>query len=825
MSALPFAFAYPPILLALIALPLVWLLLRVTPPKPKAESFPPTRLLLEITQKEEQPARTPWWLILLRCLIAAALIIALAGPIFKPTTEQAPGAGPLLLVVDNGWASAPRWNAMTETAHRVIRLAEQAGRPITLLATADGPTQELAPGSADDATQRLESLAPRPYGSDYDKLMPAVDAAVGATHFGGLVWLSDGLGGDSTTAFARDLSDRIDGPAVVYADTTTGVTAIKPPIGGPDALTVPVIRDETGLPAGGFVRATDLKGRAIGDFRFDFANDKAETEARIDLPVELRNDIARLDVVGADTAGAVQLLDDRWRRRRIGLLSGAAADAAQPLLSPLYYISRAVQPFADVSEPREANAAVAVPELIDGGASVIAMADIGTLPTDVEEKLAKWVDDGGTLVRFAGPHLATATDSLIPVRLRHGDRVLGGSMTWQEEQPLASFSDKSPFAGMTVPDDVLVKRQVLAEPDGALADRTWAALADGTPLVTAKQSGRGWLILFHVTADTSWSNLPLSGTFVDMLRRIIAFSSAARTHATSPEQGQAAATIAPFRLLDGYGHFTAPGPEAQPIPANADTVTPDAEHPPGLYGTEEGFRSVNLLDENAKLTPFDPAMAPEATVQAYPTEAPTDLRPWLLAAGLALFLVDALAVLWLNGALSLGRRRPATAAVLAAGIVVAGALLATGALADEAERPVRRRRGEQDPARLCDHRQSEIDAASKAGLYGLSHVLTERTALEPGDPSASIPAVTSWLSSRFSTGRSILIVRCRRLRRWPASTPICARAARCSSIRATSSSDRPISTPSPARRRSSVCARCSPPSTFPRSSRCRPIMC
>ena len=94
------------------------------------------------------------------------------------------------------------------------------------------------------------------------------------------------------------------------------------------------------------------------------------TEAKFTLPVELRNDIVRLEIVGAETAGAVQLLDERWRRRRIGLLSGADRPTrAQPLLSPLYYISRAVQPFADVREPRDANAAVAVPELIDGGAA------------------------------------------------------------------------------------------------------------------------------------------------------------------------------------------------------------------------------------------------------------------------------------------------------------------------------------------------------------------------------------------------------------------------------------------------------------------------
>ena len=76
--------------------------------------------------------------------------------------------------------------------------------------------------------------------------------------------------------------------------------------------------------------------------------------------------------------------------------------------------------------------------------------------------------------------------------------------------------------------------------------------------VTAAPSGRGWLVLFHVTADPSWSNLPLSGTFVERLRRIVAFSSAART-ASADKPGQPAATIAPWRLLDGYGRFVNPG--------------------------------------------------------------------------------------------------------------------------------------------------------------------------------------------------------------------------------------------------------------------------
>ncbi|MCB1486847.1 MAG: DUF4159 domain-containing protein [Bauldia sp.] len=732
MSALPFAFSYAPVLLALLALPLIWLLLRVTPPKPKTESFPPTRLLLEIARKEEQPARTPWWLILLRCLMAAALIVALAGPVFKPAMEQAPGSGPLLIVVDNGWASAPHWDATIETARRIIGLAQDSGRTMSLLATADGARQELSPTDGEETLRRLEALAPRPYAANYNEVIPAIDAVIRDTTFGGVAWLSDGLGGSANEGFGGYLAEWVNGPMVVYADSSSEIMALTPPIGGPEALTVPVIRDDPSSPTAGFVRATDLKGRSIGDFPFAFAPGETGTEASIELPVELRNDIARLDIVGAETAGAVQLLDERWRRRRVGLLSGAAADAAQPLLSPLYYIARAVQPFADVQEPRDANAAVAVPELIDAGASVIVMADIGTLPADVEQTVAAWVADGGTLVRFAGPHLAAATDSLIPVRLRQGDRALGGSLTWQEEQPLASFAENSPFAGMTVPDDVLIKRQVLAEPDGSLSDRTWAALGDGTPLVTAVQSGRGWLVLFHVTADTSWSNLPLSGTFVEMLRRVVAFSSAVRRQTTADPT--ATATIAPYRLLDGHGRLVNPGPDARPIPADATAIIPNAEHPPGLYGTEEGFRSLNLLGEDTVLARFDSTTVPSATVQPYPTEAPIDLRPWLLAAALGLFLLDALAVLWLNGALSRTRRRPATAALIALGIIVVAASIAAPALADEASDQFAIDAVSETRLAYVVTGNADIDMASESGLFGLSQVLAERTALEPGNP-------------------------------------------------------------------------------------------
>jgi len=730
MMGLPLAFTYAPVLVALIALPAIWWLMRVFPPRPRTEVLPTTRLLLDIARKEEEPARTPWWLLLLRVLLAALIIIALAGPVYKPAGEAAPGSGPLLLAVDNGWAAAPRWQSVIETARRINQLAEQSGRPVALVATADGPGQPVEPTDSATIAKRLDALAPRPYAADYATLLTPLAAAEKAHPFGGVVWLSDALGGDGPAKFAAFLTLQVNAPVTVYADSRADLVGLKPPVGGADALTAPLIRRDASLPAAGFVRASDIKGRVIGDMPFSFPAGTATTTAKFTLPVELRNDIARLEVVGADTAGAVQLLDERWHRRRIGLLTGASADTAEPLLSPLYYISRAVQPFADVRNPRDANAAVAVPELIDAGTNVIMMADIGSLTSDVEEKLANWVLQGGTLVRFAGPRLAAATDDLVPVKLRHGDRVLGGSLTWQEPQPLASFAEAGPFAGMQVPSDVLVKRQVLAEPDGALTEHTWAALADGTPLVTAAKSGKGWLILFHVTADTSWSNLPLSGAFVDMLRRIIDLSSAGTARTT--KDGERAAPLPPFRLLDGYGHFVNPGAEAKPVPAG-DTVTASVDHPPGLYGTEDGFTSLNLLGDDAVLPPFDASLLSGAMIAAYPTEAPIELRPALFVAALALFLADALAVLLLNGGLIFRRRAAATVLAIALALPL---LLGSGIriFADEAsDRLAIAAAGETHLAYVVTG-NATIDGISKAGLHGLSQALSDRTALEPGDP-------------------------------------------------------------------------------------------
>ena len=113
------------------------------------------------------------------------------------------------------------------------------------------------------------------------------------------------------------------------------------------------------------------------------------------------------------------------------------------------------------------------------------------------------------------------------------------------------------------------RRQVLAEPDATLSDNTWATLADGTPLVTAARRGKGLIVLFHVTGDTRWSDLPLSGAFVEMLRRIVALAGTTSvTDAAKAQTKTAHEIVPPSRVLDGFGNFIAPPPTARPVPSD-----------------------------------------------------------------------------------------------------------------------------------------------------------------------------------------------------------------------------------------------------------------
>jgi hypothetical protein len=735
---LPLSFAQPALLLGLLSLPVLWWLLRVMPPRPRRIEFPPTRLLFDIAPKEETPSRTPWWLTALRLMAAALVILAAAGPIWNPQTGVAGNSAPLVILLDDGWSAAASWDARIKAADELIANADNDRRGVALIPLSE-PARDITILTGGTARVALRQFAPKPYAVERVETLPAIERFLKATGSSEIAWLSDGVDTGRGPEFVEGLSKAIGDRTLTIFEGAPPAHALVAAENAAAKMTVKVLRANGSIALDtGIVRGLDQKGSPIGEARYRFAPQDRETEAAFDLPVELRNDIARLEIAGERSAGAVQLLDKRWRRRAIGIVSGSTNDTAQPLLASTFYLTRALAPFADVRLGDKGAAQQAITQFLDQKLPMIVLADVGTLSPEIRERINAWITQGGVLVRFAGPRLAQADDDLVPVKLRRGGRSLGGSLTWEKPQHLASFAADGPFAGLAVPKDITISRQVLAEPDAVLATKSWASLVDGTPLVTGEHRGKGLVTLFHVSADMRWSDLPMSGTFVEMLRRIVDISGYTSTPGAGVAGEANVETVAPLRTLDGFGAFGPPPSTAKPLPADfRDRATID--HPPGFYGPADGPLAVNTLAAADRIAPLDTS-ALKARRASYTNAEPRDLRGILLSSSLALFMIDAIIVALLGGGIAALLRRRAVPAALAFALALTTITAIPTPLRADANDDFAIKAVSQTHLAYVITGNADVDSIVKAGMSGLTLFLAQRTALEAGDPVGIDPA-------------------------------------------------------------------------------------
>ncbi|SNR43857.1 DUF4159 domain-containing protein [Paracoccus sediminis] len=706
----PIGFAAPWVLTALIALPVLWILLRALPPAPRQVAFPGVALLRGLLDKVPVARRTPWWLLLLRLAAVAALILAFAGPSWKPVVPVGQG-GPLLVVLDAGWAAAPDWPARLTRAEAALGNAAAQGRPAALL-LADG---RAAPGAlpfapADTLLAGLRAAQPMPWATG----LPAnPQAALANVPEGALetLWISDGLDHPNRGAWLEALTRR---GAVTVVPPARAVRSLSLHAGDTPSLTL-AATDETapailaiGPDPQGVER--ELARLTAGDAAV--ADGTWTRPAAIDLPPELRNRITRFQVEGEAHAGAVVLTDDRVKRRKVGLVGDADRQAeGQELLSQLHYLRRALNPTADVVEG-------GLGDVLDTAPDVIVLADQVDLAESAE--LAGWVEEGGLLIRFAGPRMAAFEDlqnePLIPVPLRQGGRDIGGALSWGDPRTILPFAAEGVFAGLIPPEDVTIRAQLMAQPAPDLADRTLAALSDNTPLVTRSRQGQGQIVLFHVTANAEWSNLPISGLFVDMLNRLVQTARVAPADEVSEDRDQPFWT--PETVLDGFGRAQ-PAEGMAPVPAADLARGTGPNRPAGIYAAGERRTALNAGG------PMVRADWPGATVEAVGTTGGRDLTGILLALAALILAADAL------GSALLARGGRVAAAVLLALLIQPAPPL----MAQDPNPELARAANEVALAYVVTG-DERVDDASREGLRGLSVVLRQRTSVEPGEPVA-----------------------------------------------------------------------------------------
>lgn len=650
-------FLNPWALMGLLALPLLWWIVRVTPPPERRYTFPPIRVFAESFPGAPPPKGAPPWLVMIRLLCAILAVLGLAQPVLNATPAPI-SHHPLLIIIDNGWSAAPNWDHSVKEVTDLLKKAETQMRPVQVASTARSAQHYhldiSTSGSVSNARELVKEIKPHPWESDLsalvDLLTTNTENLQSVQEKTETIWMTDGLEKKHQDTVLTLLKKR--GP----------VTVIPPlPKALPPVILLPLKRAETGIqvtvrrPSGSPQMPLTLLIRAINQneniqVAHPVTIEHNAEEASTVLPLDADDIplISRVEVVSSSGrplgAGAIQLTDDRWRHFPVGIVRQPGNNHL-PLLAGTWYVERALSGVVPTHVgPLEHLLTRRLSTLILTG---------GSIPSDITPALSLWVERGGILIRFANDELSQRGDAtLLPVVLRRGKRTLGGGLNWQPPLPIGGFRDNSPLSGLPTPPDVTISAQILAEPGPQTDHRTWAWLQDGTPLVTAARTRKGWTVLVHTSANTEWSTLPLSGLFPALLTRLSHLAVSRTNNSLSSTE-----LLFPWKVLDGEGRLTSPGANVKPLSASQvanDTSKPMTQphHPPGWYGTL-GARHALSVARTTMRPRFTESYGPDVTVQtASSITRHVDLAPTFLVAAVIALLVDGVMMLLISGALS-----------------------------------------------------------------------------------------------------------------------------------------------------------------------------
>lgn len=723
MSLAAITFLYPAMLAGLMVLPIVWLLIRSAPRSPKTVIFPAARILQGLKSKRRDIRRAPIWQTILRCLLLALLIIAAARPVMNRNDFSA-NDGAILIIADNGWDSAANWQQYRMALEQITNQARFDLQTIYIAQTAPEPAgastwkvpEIIGPLSPNETKDLFDQLHPKPWTSDYAGLSDLIsENSEIPRSVGNILWLTGQVASPDKVKIAAELQDIA--PVTIISSAITHRIAIQSLGRSDTGMIVTLAHNQNDHPRKITLLARNEHGNVILRHTVELAANTDHSNIAIALPNDISNAIQSVGIEGIESAAAVFQTGARWQQRRVGVVV-SSGDGPGVLSDQYFFLDRALSPYADITY---APLGTLLEDEVD---ILVAAGPISGLASQFDA-LERWVNRGGMLVRFAGDGSSPIGNNFLPVTLRLGNRDFGGSMSWEKPKRLLDFPGNSPFQGISPPDDITITRQLLAEPDPDIVDKTWARLTDGTPLITSAARNAGRIVLFHVTPWADWSNLPMSGLFVELWQRILPLASPTNTNDTELQNILPAQTV-----LDGFGRSHQP--DALILPIQTPLPVPNPRHPPGIYGKNGQAVALNLGPSLSHIG-HDIVWPSGVSTREITNQSQIDIATLCLLLAFILVLFDALILLLLDHVSIRNSRRGNTLASTLLVFVLAGGAMATLATllmplpsnaASPPEAALRPRLA------YIETGNPPVDRLSHAGMNGLTEILRRRSAAD-----------------------------------------------------------------------------------------------
>ncbi len=616
-------------LFGLALTPIIWIIIKSFPPIPKSYNFSSLYLLEKIDYNSSKNNNTPLWLLIFRILFFILIVLFFSHPHVKNKDSlNTKEFTKYVIVADIGWSMANDWDKFKKIVLQISKEAEKNNKKIIFFHSLLKSYKDVKTfKSSTDINSYLKNLTPLPIKFNESTLKyllenPSILNNSKLYLISSIYDFNNASKHIQNYNFIKNNSDQhyfINPVETLLVINKLGINQNN------------IICEISRIGKSNFDQNFYLKVNTINDEIIYNASHEINEDSKLKIvnlsfPIQLINQIKHIEIVGQNHAGAKYYFDDFSKKKNIAILSDNEFYKESPLLSPIYYLKKSLS-------SKHLLTISKIDSIIKQNYSTIIVPETMKIPKEFEYKLKNWLLNGGTLIRFAGQGLVGQKSNFLPVENSIGTiRSIDGQLTINKNLYISEFKKNSIFSGLEIPSDISITKQLVFN---EISDKVkiLAKLNDGTPIVSMRNIGLGNIILFHIGASNSWSDLPISSLFPDMLNRVLLFSK----HKGSSNLEDLNLT----KEIDGFGNLI----QTKKIVNinkfdDIKNSQPSLIVPPGKYENDQISVVLNL---STNINGSDLEEASQYTyISDYSFTGEKDLSPMILKILLTMFILDTL---------------------------------------------------------------------------------------------------------------------------------------------------------------------------------------
>ena len=501
-------------LLGLIILPIIFFIIRFYPPVPKEKEYSSFFLLKDIVRQNSSKTKFPLWLLIFRLLLCLLVILFFSDP-YLTIGKQTGNYKNYTIIADNGWSIANNWKNYKNIIKEISIEAENKKKEIHFyFSLSENIIEPTILKSHNEVLEFIKKNPPLVQQTDRKNVIKILKKN---NYFNSskVFFIFSNFDSRSIKEQTQTLKlIKENNPAIEIINPVKKITFLEKVNINKERLELTIKRKGIYINNDFVIQIFGNSGEVLFKKKYTYNSNIDEYKITETFPIEIINQFFKIKILNENHAGAYFYLDDYTKRVSVGVIAEDESLIEKPLLSPVYYLKKSLN-------QNHTSYIASIKKILDKKISVIFLPSNKRLLKADQNRLKKWIKEGGVLVRFSDKNIIKQKDLYFDGKNYFQSlRNIAKDFSIQNKLSISSFTKNTLLSNLKVPKDLIFEKQLIL--DNYESDIiVLASLEDQSPLITMKNVGYGKVILFHITSNNEWSNLPLSSLFKDIISKLL----------------------------------------------------------------------------------------------------------------------------------------------------------------------------------------------------------------------------------------------------------------------------------------------------------------